>query len=151
MSSAYTKKILEQVGGFAEDYAYGGEDVELDAKIAAAGHKLYYLPEGTVYHKHRSSFKGFVRQMTRLGRGCARIKKKYPGYLPLQYHGPAVLCVISVTPLLVIPLSMALLNGIYTGLRERNAGLFLPLVLLTWTFYVCYGYGDLAQMVGGGK
>lgn len=149
MSSAYFRKVLEEVGGFSEEYGYGGEDLELDAKITEKGYKLYYIPGATVWHRHRSDFKKFAWQMYHLGKGKIRVGRKFPKYLPLHHYGPACLCLMSFSPLIFIPLGMGLLNGVYVSFRERSHKLFFPLVFLTMGFYVCYGAGEIAELVRG--
>lgn len=145
MSAAYFKKVLEEVNGFSEAYAYGGEDLELDAKITERGYKLYYIPNCVVYHKHRSSFRKFSQQMYLFGRGKVRVGRRFKKYLPLHHYGPALLCLMTFSPLIFIPLGMGLANGACIASRGRNPKLFLPVVLLTMGFYVCYGAGEIVQ------
>lgn len=149
MSSAYFKKILEEVDGFSETYAYGGEDVELDARITQRGYKLYYIPGGIVLHKHRSDFKKFVRQMYLFGKGKIRVGRKFKRYLPFHHYGPAFLCLMTFSPLLPLPLTMSLINATYVSIKGRNPKLFPPLILLTMSFYVCYGFGEIIQLLKG--
>lgn len=147
MNSALFKWAIQKVGGFEEGHGYGGEDMALDAKLVRQGFKLYYLPEVLVDHRHRSSFKAFVRQMYRLGRASVRIRRQFKGYLPFFYYGPTLLFLMSLTPLIVIPLGMALANASYVCLRERNPLLFGHLTLLTLAFYFSYGLGQVSFML----
>lgn len=146
MSSAYFKEILEEVGGFSEEYAYGGEDTELDAKITERGYKLYYIPGSVIYHKHRSDFKKFARQMYAFGEGKIRVGRKFKKYLPCYHYGPALLYIMTYSPLFFIPFGMGVINGLYVSCKERNPKLFCPLVSLTMTFYVNYGRGEIAEL-----
>lgn len=43
-------EILQQVGGFDEDYFMYGEDIELSYQIKAQGHKIYYYPKTQIIH-----------------------------------------------------------------------------------------------------
>lgn len=53
------KKIIDQVGGFDENYFMYGEDIDLSYKIIQAGYKNIYFPETTVIHyKGESTKKG---------------------------------------------------------------------------------------------
>jgi len=149
MNSAYFKEILEAVDGFGEECAYGGEDLELDARITEKGHKLYYLPDGVVLHKHRSKYSRFTRQMYLFGRARIRVGRKFRRYLPLHHYGPALLCLMTFSPLTFIPLGMALANGAWVSVSQRDLRLFPPLALLTVSFYVCYGAGEIVQLVKG--
>ncbi len=151
LNSALFKWAIQMVGGFDEEQGYGGEDMALDAKLVGRGFKLYYLPEVLVYHRHRANFKAFVWQMYKLGRASVRIRRKFKGYLPLFYHGPTLLFLMSFTPFIVIPLGMALLNASYVCLRERTPLLFFHLTLLTMSFYISYGLGRVSYMLRGEK
>lgn len=151
MNSAYFKWAVEKVGGFQEEYGYGAEDLELDAKLTDQGYRLYYLPEVTIWHEHWAGFKKFIRQMYKLGIGRVRVGRKFKKYFQFHHYGPIFLCLMTFSPLLFIPLGMALLNGIYVSLKERNLCLFPFIVLLTASFYVAYGLGEIAEFLKGNK
>lgn len=146
VNSAYFKWVVEEVGGFGEEYN-SGEDMELDAKIHEKGYKLYYLPNLTVYHKHRSSFKKFVKQMYNFGKARIRVGRKYRKFLDFHHYGPAVLCLMTFSPLFFIPLGLSLLNGVYLSFKEKRVLLFLPALALTMSFYVSYGLGEIVQLL----
>ncbi len=146
MNSAYFKWALEEVGGFGEESNIG-EDVELDAKLIEKGYKLYYLPDVLVYHKHRSSFRKFIRQVYEFGKDRIRVGRKYKRYLQFHHYGPIFLCLMTFSPLLFIPLAMGVVNGAYVSLKERNVLMFLPLMLLTVSFYVSYGAGGIVGIL----
>lgn len=156
MNSAYLKWVLEEVGGFGEEFNVG-EDVELDTKIVRRGYKLYYLPNVLVYHKHRSTFKKFMRQMYDFGKTRIRLGRKFSEFSRLSrfrqlYHyGPLLLCLMTFSPLLFIPWGMAVVNGAYVGLKEKNISLFLTVPILTMSFYVSYGAGEIASLLRGNK
>lgn len=150
VNSAYFKSVIEEVGGFAEENIVG-EDVELDAKLIERGYKLYYLPNILVYHKHRSSFKKFIKQMYEFGKHRIRVGRKYKRYLELHHYGPIALCIMTFSPLFVVPLAIGVANATYVSIKERNALIFWPLVALTMSFYVSYGAGEIAQLFTRGK
>ena len=90
--SAYTK--LE---GFA-DMRFG-EDIDLSIRIYKNGYKCVYLPEAWVYHKRRSTFKQFFKQVHNSGIARITLYKKYPESLKLVHLLPALFtlfCVFSV-------------------------------------------------------
>lgn len=147
MNSAYFKSAIKEVGGFQEEYGYGGEDIELDAKISATGYKLYYLPQVFVHHMHYSNFRKFVKQMYKHGIGRIRVGRKFKKYLLFHHYGPLFLCLMTFSPLFFIPLGMGLFNSAYTSFKERSSKLFFPLTLLTVSFYVSYGFGEVVQLI----
>ena len=147
MNSAYFKWAIEEVDGFQEEYGYGGEDLELDAKLTGKHYKLYYLPYVTVVHMHRAGFKKFVRQMFKLGVGRIKVGSKYSDYLQFHHYGPVFLCLMSFTPFIVIPLIMALVNSCYVTLKDKNLLMLLPVIILTMAFYIAYGLGEISEIV----
>ncbi len=146
MSSAYFKWVIEEVKGFHEEYGYGGEDLELDAKLNSNGYKLYYLPQVIVHHMHRSNFRKFVNQMYKHGIGRIRVGRKFKEYIQFHHYGPLFLCLMTFSPLFFIPLGMALINSAYVGFKERDAKLLLPTALLTMSFYVSFGLGEIVEL-----
>ena len=70
----YTRKALEEVGGFDERIrGPGGEDPALSAKVRDKGHRLAYAPTAIVRHDYREGLIDFVRTFYRYGRGCAHV------------------------------------------------------------------------------
>lgn len=47
---AYPRQLLERVGGFDEDFAFGGEDTDLGLRAIASGARRIYDPEALVHH-----------------------------------------------------------------------------------------------------
>lgn len=53
------RKVIDEVGGFDEDYFMYGEDIDLSYKIKKAGYRNIYFPKVTVIHyKGESTSKG---------------------------------------------------------------------------------------------
>ncbi len=44
------KKVLDEVGGFDEDYFLYGEDVDLSFRIREKGYKIFFYPEAKIIH-----------------------------------------------------------------------------------------------------
>ena len=42
--------LMQELGGFDEDFFMYGEDIDLCYRIKEAGHKIYYLPTGRIIH-----------------------------------------------------------------------------------------------------
>ena len=153
MNSAYFKWALEEIDGFGEEYNVG-EDVELDIKLIDKGYKLYYLPNILVKHRHRSTFKKYIRQMYDFGKTRIRLARQFKDYSRLSrfgrlYHyGPLLLCLMTFSPFLFIPFGMALVNGAYICFKHRAALTFFPAVVVTMSFYVSYGAGEIAYLLG---
>jgi len=145
LNSACFKWAIEEVQGFREESGYP-EDLDLDAKIVNRGYKLYYLPDLLVQHKHKSSFEKFARQMEDFGRKRARVNRVHKHIAGLHHYGPLLLCLMLYSPLLFIPVSMALANALYMSLKEHNLRLFTPIARLTLSFYRNYGMGEIKAL-----
>jgi glycosyltransferase involved in cell wall biosynthesis len=73
----YKKKVLDTVGGFQVGML-GAEDVHLNYRCVKAGFKIVYNPQMKVYHKHRSTWKGFIKQSYRDGYARAELEALIP-------------------------------------------------------------------------
>lgn len=74
---AYKKKVLDKAGVFQQGMP-SGEDVELNYRCVKAGFKIHYDPKMKVYHKHRSTWKGFMKQSYRDGYVRAQLEVLIP-------------------------------------------------------------------------
>ncbi len=54
-SSAYRKKLLDEIGFLDDAYFFSCEDVDLGWRIQLAGWKVLYLPTAIVYHKLKAT------------------------------------------------------------------------------------------------
>lgn len=52
-----TKKILDEVGWFNEEYFLDGEDIDLSWKICEAGYQIYYYPKAWIWHTKKGTKK----------------------------------------------------------------------------------------------
>lgn len=81
------RKVFDEAGGFDQSMRYG-EDHDLCVRIMEQGHKLRYVPNAVVYHIHRNSLKGFVRQSFFTGMAQADLLRKYhSGVLLMEMPG----------------------------------------------------------------
>lgn len=79
-AALYRTKVLQDLGGFDEDFFCYVEDIDLGFRLRLAGHKSYYVPEASVrhigsattggrgsdfsvYHGHRNLVYAFVKNM----------------------------------------------------------------------------------------
>lgn len=65
----YSKQVFESTKGFS-DMRFG-EDIDMTLRILESGYTTKLIKEGFVYHKRRTDFKKFFRQV--FNSGCARI------------------------------------------------------------------------------
>lgn len=149
LNSCLLKEAILEVGGFEESPGYGyGEDSALDATLIQRGYKLYYLPDVFILHKHPPNAARFARQMYAYGWGRVKLGQKYKGYFGLHHYGPVLLCLMTFSPLVFLPAAMAAANALCVSLSEKEARLLSPVMRLTMTFYVKYGWGEIVALRG---
>lgn len=83
-----SRKVYERVGGFV--ITRMGEDIEYSIRIIRAGFKSGLIPEAYVYHKRRSTFRQFFKQLHFFGRARINISRFFPEELKLVHWFPAL-------------------------------------------------------------
>lgn len=83
-----SREVWEKVGGFILTRL--GEDIEYSIRIHENGFKIGLIPEAKVYHKRRTSFTQFYKQLHFFGRARINIYKHFPSELKLVHFFPAV-------------------------------------------------------------
>ncbi len=94
---AYTKKVLQSIKGFDGNMKCL-EDLDIGIRVTLDGWNLKYAPDAIVYHKHRSSLKGLLKQQHSYGFYLAMMCKKYyifsSGYNLIIYSRRALISFI---------------------------------------------------------
>jgi GT2 family glycosyltransferase len=83
-----SREVWEKVGGFILTRL--GEDIEYSIRIHSHGYKIGLIPAAKVYHKRRTSFTQFYKQLHFFGRARINIYKHFPSELKLVHFFPAV-------------------------------------------------------------
>ncbi len=82
------RTVYENLGGFSK--MRFGEDIDFSIRIFKAGYKCRLFPGAWVWHKRRTSFNKFWRQVYNSGIARVNLFKKYPESLKLVHLLPAV-------------------------------------------------------------
>ncbi|MGZ3872938.1 MAG: glycosyltransferase [Mucilaginibacter sp.] len=82
-----SRQVWEKAGGFIITRL--GEDIEYSIRIHSMGFKIGLIPEAKVYHKRRTNFLKFYKQIHFFGRARINIYKFFPGELKLVHFFPA--------------------------------------------------------------
>ena len=82
------KTVYENLGGFSK--MRFGEDIDFSIRIFKAGCRCRLFPEAWVWHKRRTDFRKFWRQVYNSGIARINLYKKYPESLKLVHMLPAV-------------------------------------------------------------
>lgn len=96
-----------------------GEDIDFSIRIFDNGYRCRLFPEAWVYHKRRTDFSKFFKQVYNSGIARINLYKKYPSSLKLVHLLPAVftvgvflLCLSALLLCSLVPLSLLLLYSI---------------------------------------
>ncbi|MDB5008190.1 MAG: glycosyltransferase, partial [Mucilaginibacter sp.] len=83
-----SRQVWEKAGGFI--ITRSGEDIEYSIRIHSMGFKIGLIPEAKVYHKRRTNFLRFYKQLHFFGRARINVYKFFPAELKLVHFFPAV-------------------------------------------------------------
>jgi glycosyltransferase involved in cell wall biosynthesis len=83
-----SREVWETVGGFILTRL--GEDIEYSIRIHKAGFKIGLIPAAKVYHKRRTNFSQFYKQLHFFGRARINIYKFFPSQLKAVHFFPAL-------------------------------------------------------------
>jgi glycosyltransferase involved in cell wall biosynthesis len=82
------REVYQQLGGFSK--MRFGEDIDFSYRIVEAGYKTMLIPEAWVWHKRRTDFRKFYRQVFNSGIARINLTKRHPGTLKLVHLLPTV-------------------------------------------------------------
>ena len=82
-----SRKVWDRTGGFILTRL--GEDIEFSIRAHRAGFRIGLIPEALVYHKRRTNFLQFYKQLHFFGRARINIYKHFPTELKLVHFFPA--------------------------------------------------------------
>lgn len=85
------RDVYNKLGGFSK--MRFGEDIDFSIRIFKAGCRCRLFPDAWVYHKRRTDFRKFWRQVFNSGIARINLYKKYPESLKLVHLLPAVFTV----------------------------------------------------------
>ena len=82
------RDVYLQLGGFSK--MRFGEDIDFSYRIVEAGYRPQLFPEAWVWHKRRTDFRKFFRQVYNSGIARINLEKRHPGTLKLVHMLPSV-------------------------------------------------------------
>ncbi|MFD2872123.1 glycosyltransferase [Mucilaginibacter ximonensis] len=111
-----SRQVWEKAGGFI--ITRSGEDIEYSIRIHSMGFKIGLIPRAKVYHKRRTNFLQFYKQLHFFGRARINVYKFFPNELKLVHFFPAMftLCVIFTLIANIFGWSIAILCDIIAAL-----------------------------------
>ena len=129
-----SRKVWEKTGGFKLTRL--GEDIEFSIRIHEMGFKIGLIPEAKVFHKRRTNFSQFFKQLHFFGRARINIYKHFPKELKLVHFFPAIF-----TLFLLLTLLSNLLN-----LQIASSCNFLLAVYILLIFFHSWAVNSSAKV-----
>ena len=126
------RDVYLQLGGFSK--MRFGEDIDFSYRIVEAGYQPRLFPEAWVWHKRRTDFHKFFRQVYNSGIARINLEKRHPGTLKLVHLLPTVFTVGVI--LLVLAFVCGLMLSSFGSPETKSAGqLVCQLSLLPLALY----------------
>ena len=100
------RDVYLQLGGFSK--MRFGEDIDFSYRIVEAGYQPHLFPSAWVWHKRRTDFRKFFRQVYNSGIARINLEKRHPGTLKLVHLLPTVFTLGVITLLLAALISILL-------------------------------------------
>ena len=151
-----SRAVFEHTGGYI--ITRMGEDIEFSIRIHEAGFRVGLIPDAYVYHKRRTNFRDFFKQLHFFGRARINIGRFYPSEIRAVHFFPMIFT-LGVVSLLILPfvslkLFYALLGiyGLYflllfldSFLRTRNMAVAILCVPAGFIQLFAYGIGFMQE------
>jgi glycosyltransferase involved in cell wall biosynthesis len=146
-------EVYNALGGFA-DMRFG-EDVDFSIRIYKGGYRCGLIPEAWVWHKRRTDFRKFFRQVYNSGMARINLYKRHPESLKIVHLLPMVFAVGVLTLVFgsgvlqswlpMIPLLLfALLIFSDASLQEKSLKIGLLAVVASYIQLLGYGFGFIS-------
>lgn len=129
------RDVYQELGGFSK--MRFGEDIDFSIRIFKAGKHCRLFPEAWVWHKRRTDFRKFWRQVYNSGIARINLYRKYPESLKLVHLLPMVFTVG--TALLGLLVLTGILLLCFPGTRAEGWRLLLTglIPLLLYSAVIC--------------
>jgi glycosyltransferase involved in cell wall biosynthesis len=102
------RDVYLQLGGFSK--MRFGEDIDFSYRIVEAGYRPQLFPDAWVWHKRRTDFRKFFRQVFNSGIARINLMKRHPGTLKLVHLLPTVFTLGVIGLILISAIGRALMH-----------------------------------------
>jgi len=150
------RSVYDQLGGFSR--MRFGEDIDFSYRIIEAGYTSRLFPEAWVWHKRRTDFDKFFKQVFNSGIARINLSKRHPGTMKLVHMLPMVftlgvifLLILAVVLRLMLPLTswfvlpliplILFILLIFCDSSIRNRSLIIGYYSVIASFIQLMGYG----------
>lgn len=101
-------EVYHSLGGFSK--MRFGEDIDFSYRIVESGCTCRLFPEAWVWHKRRTDFRKFFRQVYNSGIARINLEKRHPGTMKLVHLLPTVFTVGVIALILISAVGRALMH-----------------------------------------
>ena len=102
------RDVYMKLGGFSK--MRFGEDIDFSYRIVEAGYNPQLFPDAWVWHKRRTDFRKFFRQVYNSGIARINLEKRHPGTLKLVHLLPTVFTVGVIALILLAAVARAMIH-----------------------------------------
>lgn len=156
------RDVYLSLGGFSK--MRFGEDIDFSYRICEAGYRPRLFPQAWVWHKRRTDFRKFFRQVFNSGIARINLEKRHPGTMKLVHMLPMVftLGVLLLSAIALVGLVLTIIGivagcsatGCNMGFIAAYAGVFiialalLPLLLYSLIIFIDSSIKNKSLWVG---
>jgi len=147
-----SRQVWEKAGGYVITRL--GEDIEFAIRIHSLGFKIGLIPEAKVYHKRRTDFYRFYKQLHFFGRARINVYKFFPKGLKLVHFFPAAFTLFLAFSIIanIIRWPIALIcNIVIAGIilliffhawwKNKSLKIAFLSIIASFTLLIAYGLG----------
>lgn len=148
------RSVYNELNGFSK--MRFGEDIDFSYRIVEAGHPSRLFPEAWVWHKRRTDFRKFFKQVFNSGIARINLEKRHPGTMKLVHMLPmvftvgviglvllAIIAVVFIPDYCWLPLIPLLLYAllIFVDSSRQNKSIKVGVLSVPAAFVQLMGYG----------
>jgi len=149
----FSRKVLDLTEGFSK--MRFGEDVDFSLRVESLGISCWLVVECFVFHKRRTDFGKFYKQIFNSGIARINLYVKHPNSLKLTHFFPAAFVVGSLGSIILLVCGYSLPFGILLfycamlwidgAIKNKSVMVGWLSVLATWVQMYAYGFGFLSS------
>jgi glycosyltransferase involved in cell wall biosynthesis len=153
-----SRQVWEKAGGFIITRL--GEDIEYSIRIHSLGFKIGLIPEAKVYHKRRTNFLKFYKQLHFFGRARINVYKFFPQGLKLVHFFPAFFTLSLLFTLIanlfswrisvlcnILLIVYILLIFFHAWSKNKSAKIAFLSIIASFTLLIAYGLGFMQDFL----
>jgi glycosyltransferase involved in cell wall biosynthesis len=118
-----SRRVFELTGGFK--FTRFAEDIEFSIRMRDTGLHVVLIPDAYVFHKRRTTFGQFFRQVFNFGRGRIHVGRVYPGEVKLTHWFPSLFT----AGMILVPFLYLLSNWLFVAGAVGYAAYFLAILI----------------------